>query len=311
MKKFFIFITFLFSGVLALQAQQQAEYTQYMFNNLAFNPAYAGSRGTLSAVAIYRMQWVGIDGAPRSFSINGHDLLGEKHGVGLHIENDKIGVHNRLSLFGNYAFHIPLNQAVHLSIGTTAGVFNYRSNWSEQPPKDVNDPIIAENTNKWMPNFGLGAHLYSEKYYVGLSVPRLLSNKLNDVTSGNLTLESKEYLHAWLTAGYVFDISDNVRFKPSTLVKVAKNAPVEADINASFLFNNAFWAGITYRTGDSVDLLLEYNFKNGLRIGYAYDLTTTKLSGYNSGSHEIMLGYDLTHKPKAGDENKVLSPRFF
>ena len=289
-------------------AQQDAEYTQYMFNSLVLNPAYAGSRDALSATAIYRHQWAGMDGAPRTLSLGGHSPIGDRVGVGLFLENDRIGVHNRFSLFGSYAYKIPVAADGNLSLGLQAGILSYASNWANLPNiQDPTDPNFQGQQSKLLPNFGIGAYYYTDRYYVGLSVPHLLANNLDDISP-----QAKQYMHYFLTGGMVFDINSDLKLKPSILIKhVPSLSPLEADLNVSLLFRDALWVGMGYRTADALLFLLEYQFPTGLRIGYSYDLTLTKLSGFNSGSHEIMLGIDLDTGSGGNSIQKVLSPRYF
>lgn len=298
---------------LNLYAQQDAQYTQYMFNGLVINPAYAGTRGAVSLTAIYRHQWAGFAGAPRSVSASIHSPVGNKMGLGFFLENDKIGVHNRLSAYGSYAYRIPINDATQLSLGLDAGLLYYSSDWTQAPnPVNPDDPQFANNVSRVLPNFGLGAYWYSDRYYVGLSVPHLLSSRLDDPDALNYV--SKYDMHLFLTGGVVFDLSESVKLKPTILLKsIPAKAPIEVDANINFLFNDAFWAGVGYHSGTGIAAILQYQFANNLRIGYAYDFNLNNLAPTNSGSHEIMLGWDFArNSPKAPkDKGKVLSPRYF
>jgi len=288
-------------------AQQDAQYTQYMFNNIVRNPAYTGTRQAVSALAIYRHQWAGLDGAPRTFSASVHSPVGSSMGLGLYVENDVIGVHNRLSVYGSYAYRIFIDDRSRLSIGLQAGILNYRSDWSQLGPlQDAGDMSFdpSQVYNKLLPNFGLGLYYYiDDLFYVGFSAPHLLDSSLDNVQQ-----VSNYDRHYFLSAGYVLDIADNVRFKPTILVKsVPAYAPFEFDINANFLLFEQLWLGIGYQTEMSIPFVAQYQFENGLRVGYAYDLGLSQLNNYHSGSHEIMLGFDFdSRKPE-----KIISPRFF
>lgn len=296
----------------SLRAQQDAQYTQYMFNSLVINPAYAGTRDAISLTAIYRHQWAGFDGAPRSFSASIHSPVADKMGVGFFLETDKIGVHNRVSAYGSYAYRIPTSEKTQLSIGLDAGILYYTSNWADAPnPSNPNDPQLANNVSNVIPNFGLGAYWYGDRYFVGFSVPHLLSNRLDDTDLLNYV--SKYDMHYFLTGGYVFDMGESVKCKPTVLLKsVPSKAPLEADFNLNFLFKDTFWAGIGYHTGSGIAAILQYEFANNLRLGYAYDFNLNGLSNTNSGSHEIMLGWDFARAKKSPkDKGKVLSPRYF
>lgn len=296
-----------------LSAQQDAQYTQYMFNSLVLNPAYAGTRDAVSLTALYRHQWTGFDGAPRTFSASIHSPVGEKMGLGFFLENDNIGVHNRLSAYGSYAYRIPINDKTQLSLGLDAGLLYYTSDWASAPnPIDPGDPQFSGTTSRVLPNFGLGAYWYNDRYYVGLSVPHLLSSRLDDPDALNYV--SKYDMHLFLTGGYVFDISESVKLKPTVLLKsVPAKAPLEFDANINFLFNDAFWVGVGYHTGSGIAAILQYQFANNLRLGYAYDFNLNNLAPTNSGSHEIMMGWDFARDTpkKTKDKDKVLSPRYF
>lgn len=308
-RKLLVFCCLLASYTLAF-AQQDAQYTMYFFNSLAYNPAYAGSVGLTSLTAIYRHQWAGFDGAPRTFAASIHSpIANQKMGLGFMLENDRLGIHNRLSAFGSYAYHIPMNDKVKLSLGLNAGMLYYTSNWADAPnPIDITDPNFQNTQTKVLPNIGLGAYLYSERYYVGLSVPHLLEGTLD-----NISALSKYDRHYFLTGGVVIDLNDKLRFKPSALLKYVPNAPLEADINLSFLLNDALWLGAAFHTGTGIAVpIIQYQFKNGLRLGYSYDYNLNGLAGSNSGSHEVMLGWDFAGNNKGGNaKDKVLSPRFF
>jgi type IX secretion system PorP/SprF family membrane protein len=295
-----------------LYAQQDAQYTQYMFNSLVINPAYAGTRDAVSLTALYRHQWTGFDGAPRTFSASIHSPVGDKMGLGFFMEADKIGVHNRVSAYGSYAYRIPTSEKTQLSIGLDAGILYYTSNWADAPnPIDPSDPQLANTVSNVIPNFGLGAYWYGDRHFIGFSVPHLLNNRLDD--NDVLNYVSKYDMHYFLTAGYVFDMGESVKFKPTVLLKsVPSKAPLEADVNLNFLFKEAFWLGVGYHTGSGIAAILQYEFANNLRLGYAYDFNLSKLSNTNSGSHEIMLGWDFARAKKATkDKGKVLSPRYF
>lgn len=291
-------------------AQQDAQYTHYMFNSLAFNPGYAGTRGALNFTALGRFQWVGVEGAPKTFVLSGHSpITNQNMGVGGWVETDRIGVHNRTSLFGNYAYHLPVSEQNALSLGLTAGFWHYASNWGNAGNiLNPDDPNAINESSKILPNFGLGAFFYGENYYAGLSAPHILAQKLDEIA-----LEAKQFLHLYLTGGYLFPLSEKLQLMPTALVKMTPNSsPVTFDVNANLIFDNKFGIGVGYRNSDAIDVMLQFNHKQ-LRIGYAYDLTLSQLKTFGSGSHEIMLGIDLGNKGNDdfGSDGKVLSPRFF
>ncbi len=294
------------------KAQQDAQYTQYMFNQMVLNPAYAGSKTGPSLTAIYRHQWAGFDGAPKTISGSFHTPFGQS-GIGLFIESDQIGLHDRLTANISYAYHIPIGKA-HWSLGVQGGLLNYSSNWTENQAFDPSDPNLASNESRLAPNFGLGTYIYGERFYLGFSVPHLLDSSLDNVSE-----VARRYKHYFGTAGVVIGMGPNLKLRPSVLVKaVPAVAPVEADLNLSLLIRDAFWVGAAYQTNDAVAFLLEYApTKGGIKLGYSYDLTLTELAGVNNGSHEIMLGWDFggTRGASGGSSSKggekILSPRYF
>lgn len=289
----------------SLKAQQNVQFTQYMYNTLAVNPAYAGSREVLNASALGRFQWVGIDGAPTSQTFYVHSPLpNEKMGLGFNITNDKIGPMNNTYIVGSYSYTLKLNEAGHkLSFGASAGLnmLNLKTAALDNTAGVGNDALFNTNVKTLKPNFGFGAYYHTDRFYTGLSAPKLLQNKINSSVN-----DSKENRHFYWICGGIFTINDMWKFKPTSMVKVTKNAPVSIDLTASFLFAEKLWMGVGHRFGDSFNALLGYKFTDQLQAGYAFDLTVTKLSKYNSGSHEIYLSYDFVF-----NKAKMKSPRYF
>lgn len=289
-------------------AQYEPMFTQYMFNEMFINPAYAGSRDNISATLLYRNQWVGIEGAPKTQTFSVHAPLGRnKTGVGLAVMNEEIGVTHQLSFLGNYAYRI-VTQKGYFSMGIQAGLINHQEKLADINAKDQGDPSFSANTPKLLlPNAGMGLYYYSDKFYIGLSVPRFIENKVE--VSNGLKVSNKanfKNFHYYLTGAYVFKTSENVKLKPSLMIKAVQGAPVEFDLNLNVLFHEIFWIGSTYRTGDAVALLTQVQITRQFRLGYSYDYTLTKLGKYNSGSHEITLGYDFNFR-----KSKVVTPRYF
>ncbi len=281
-------------------AQQEAHYTQYMFNGLVLNPAYAGSRDVMSAVAFYRHQWQGIDKAPRTVSLSLHGAASEKVGLGIHMENDRLGVHNRFNLHGSYAYRFRLGYG-QMSLGLRAGFHNYNSRWTETQLQDPDDQVFHTNENKLLPNFGFGAFYFTNQLFIGVSVPKILEQDIS------ITKVAKERRHYFLTAGLLIPMGVNLDLRPSMMMKaVPGDAPISTDINLSLLIQRALSLGVSYRIKDSWDFLVEYQLNHHLRLGYSYDLTATELRHENSGSHEIMLGYDFSF-----DRERIISPRHF
>lgn len=314
-----IFISTFFTHTHTAYAQQDTRYTQYAINNLVLNPAYTGSRDALSFLATYRNQWVNLDGAPKTFAFNAHAPFAGNNGAGIFLETEKIGIHNRTSVFASYAYHLPINPETNakLSLGVQAGVYHYQSNWADAPAKDGSDIIFQNNYSKTLPNFGLAAFYYTPTYYAGISIPFLLTAKFDSTTRLTTTAKAAaKDMPIFVSGGYVFDLNENLKLKPTALLKYVAKSPVQVDLNLQAIYQNALWGGIGYHSGDAINLLAGYQFKNSLRIGYSFDLSLNELAAYNKGSHEILLGYDLQLKKKGGDNNNkkeppILSPRFF
>ncbi|WP_410548836.1 type IX secretion system membrane protein PorP/SprF [Aureivirga sp. CE67] len=284
-------------------AQQEPQYTQYMYNTMVVNPAYAGQRNVLSISGLYRSQWIGISGAPETQTFGIHSpLRNEKIGLGLTVVNDKLGPANQLYVNGNFSYTIDLNENdLKLSFGVKAGFDYLKTDWSKGKFKNP-DQVYEENINQYSPSVGAGLYLHSEKWYVGLSVPSFLTTKHfreNEYAVG------KERLHYYLIGGYVFDLSNNLKFKPSTFLKAVSGSPLTVDLSANFLIYDQFTVGAAYRWDDSVSGLVGFQMSKDFFIGYAYDYSTTELRHYNDGSHEVMLRYEFRK------QSSYLSPRFF
>ncbi len=306
MKKY-IYITLSFVMLLAFtktsKAQQDAMYTQYMFNPLALNPAFAGSRNVVSATALYRNQWSGIKGAPETttFTIDA-PINDKKIGLGLQVFNDKLGITNTTGIVASGAYRIRMDKGT-LSFGLQGSLANFRANYQNVALDQTGtntDMAFQDNVNKTMFNIGTGIYYNSDKFYVGLSAPQLVPGKLAS------TPLSKQEIHLFLTAGVVFNLNDDFKLKPSILIKEVKGAPIEGDLNAMFWIKDVVGIGAQYRTNADVSGLLEVQATPQIRIGYAYDHSITTLQTFNSGSHEIMLRYEFGYV-----KNKFISPRFF
>lgn len=284
-------------------SQQDSQYTQYMYNTSLVNPAYAGSRETLSAFLLYRNQWVGLDGAPvtNNFSVN--TPLGDSNfGIGLNFINDKIGPVTENEISVDLAYFIQISENFKLSLGLkgTANLFNLDVN--KLRIYDPLDPQFQNIDTEFSPNVGAGLYLFSDKTYFGLSVPSFFeSYRYND---NNIEI-TKEKMHFYFIAGHVFTLSDNIDFKPAILTKVVEGAPLQTDITANFLFFDKLTLGGAYRWNAAVSLLAGFQISDSWFIGYGYDMETSKLSNYNSGSHEIFLRYEFLNR------SKVSAPRFF
>lgn len=290
----------------SIKAQQDAMFTHYMYNTLWLNPAYAGTRDAFTITGIHRSQWVGFDGAPIDQTLTMHTpIMKGKMGFGLSVLNDKIGPTKSTIIALDLDYQVKLNSKSKLSFGLKGLANFYNNNINSLKLDNQNDAAFAENTQRILPNAGAGIYYYRERFYVGISVPKLMENKFN---SNSLNATSKEQRHYFLILGTVFDLGKDLKFKPTCFVKATEAAPLEGDVTANFIIKDKINLGAMYRTGDAVGLLLGYNFTEQFTVGYSFDWSMANTTGkYNSGSHEIMLRYDLISKTKA----KIKSPRFF
>ncbi len=308
MKRIIIALVFFVSSCLQVNAQQEPMYTQYMFNMMAVNPGYAGSRGILSATALYRRQWAGMDGAPETGSI-AFDMAtrNEKVGLGIQAYHDKIGITNTSGFYATYAYRIRFRNSGTLAVGLQGGFSNYKADLTKVDLIEGGDPAFAQNINAILPAFGSGIYYNTDRFYAGFSIPNLVQSKLRkDQLYYETDVLAKKYMHFFFVAGYVFDLGESFKLKPSTLVKAVKGAPVQVDINANLWIKDLVSFGASYRTGDAVAGMFEVQVTNQLRIGYAYDHSITNLVKYNQGTHEVMLRYEF-----GWEKGKILSPRYF
>ena len=298
----------LFSFVLVLTsmfnyAQQDAQFTQYMYNTININPAYAGSRGALSIFALHRTQWVGLDGAPVTNTFSMNTPLNESNlGLGISIVNDKIGPTQENTISADISYSIPTSDSFKLSFGMKATANLFSLDVNKLNPVD-NDPSLHDFNNKFTPNIGAGIYLHSDKAYLGFSVPNFIeTNRYND----NEVAIFKEKINYYLIGGYVFTISNDIQFKPAGLLKIVQGAPIQADISGNFMFMEKLTVGVAYRWNAAMSGMVGFQISEGLHIGYGYDLETTHLDKYNSGSHEVFLRYDLFK-----NNTRMTTPRFF
>jgi type IX secretion system PorP/SprF family membrane protein len=288
-----------------LYAQQDALFTQYMFNGLVINPAYAGSQDALSVTASARKQWVGMDGAPSTQTLTAHaPLKNEKVALGMTFINDNIAVTHQYGMNAIYAYRLNLKEGRRLSFGLQAGFTQFRSQYSQLATRTANDPsFVSDQVSGFLPNFGTGLYYSTNKFYFGLSVPHLLSNLLNDTT---VAINSVQRRHFILNSGYVFTLSHDLKLKPSILVKAIQGAPVQIDLNTNLLIREVLWVGVSYRSFSSLNFLTQVQITDQLRFGYSYDISVNKLSTLNRGSHEIILNYNFSFL-----KSKVVTPRYF
>jgi type IX secretion system PorP/SprF family membrane protein len=287
--------------------QQDPMYTQYMYNTLSVNPAYAGSRDALSITGLLREQWVGIDGAPSTQSLVVHSpIYGDNMGLGLSVVNDQVGPIHQTMLFADYSYSIQTTDNAKLAFGLKAGMNILQGDLLSLHSNNSGDQAIYDISSKLLPNVGVGVYYYSDKGYLGLSAPKLLQQSISTYTNNNAS-DNVERRHYFLIGGYVFDLSEHIKFKPAFLVKAVSGAPLSIDLSGNFFFNEKFGVGLAHRFDDSFSGLLQYYVTPQFRIGYSYDFTTTDLRHYNSGSHELMLGYDFN----IIEDKRIHSPRFF
>lgn len=290
-------------------AQQDAIYSQYSFNPLAINPAYAGTRSSFSAVLLHRSQWVGIEGAPTTQSLAVHSPVNKsKLAFGFNMAYDKIGPSKNLNAAFTTAYHLKFKKSK-LSMALRAGFYNSvldKNKLEFQNTADIfNEGGVYTST---VPSFDFGLYYYKTKFYIGLSFTHISKHKFNFYEELFLNGGTSDYFlrtHVFLNTGYVFEVSDNFVFKPSLLFKSTEGALPNLDLSFNAMFYKKFWLGISFRNKSSVNFMTEFNITDFLRMGYAYDLSVNKLSNYNKGSHEIFIGFDFNLKSK-----KIVSPRY-
>jgi type IX secretion system PorP/SprF family membrane protein len=296
---------------LIIKAQQAPLYTHYMNNTLVANPAYAGSRDALTITALHRSQWVGFSGAPITETLTMHTPLRNKHiGLGLSVLNDKIGPTNNTSVFFDYAYIMKVTDKSKLALGLSAGLNIYHANLNSLLLDQQIDPAFQSDINNHVtPNFGFGVYYSRDRFYAGISVPDLLQNNYLLVNQENVnTLIGREQRHYFLITGAVINISENLAFKPTTLVKLTVAAPVQADLTASFIIMKRLMVGAMYRTGDAFGALVGFDITDVFHVGYSYDWSYgLKTSVYNQGSHELVLRYDIIFLSR----KQIHSPRNF
>jgi len=306
MKKIII-ISFLLSAFIGLKAQQEAQFSHYSFNTQAINPAYAGSRDALTITGLHRSQWVGFDGAPTTQTLTAHTpILSDKIGLGLSVLNDKIGPSNNTSLFADFAYRLPVSAKGTLAFGLKAG-FNLASvDLTDIDAFNPDDSFSSDLSGEFAPNFGAGIYYHTDSWYAGVSVPKLIENTLGtDSRGGNIIDEQRHY---WFIAGTVFPLSQNIKLKPTTFVKVTEGAPIVLDLTGMFIFHEKLELGGLFRTGDAIGILAGYNITPQLRVGYSFDFSYNNTTfRHNGGSHEVMLRYDFIFK----NSEKITSPRYF
>ncbi|WP_264564113.1 type IX secretion system membrane protein PorP/SprF [Flavobacterium sp. N3904] len=311
MKKL-LFLVFFFLSILKVVGQQDPLYTQYMYNMSVVNPAYAtATPSVLNLGTLYRTQWVGVEGAPKTFTLFAHTPINDKLETGFSLISDDIGdgAKKETNFYADIAYIVQLNETQKLSFGVKAGITSLNTNFNGfvlNSGDATTDKAFAENVNKTLPNLGVGAYYFTDNYYVGFSAPNLLSaehiKERSEISSLGI-----QNIHSFLTGGYVFNINDAFKFKPAVMAIFVKGAPVSLDFTANVLYNDKFELGVAYRVDDSVNILMNINVLPNFRVGYSYDYTLSNLSQFSSGSHEFVLLYNLDFLGKGYDK----SPRFF
>jgi type IX secretion system PorP/SprF family membrane protein len=287
--------------------QQNPLFSQYMFNGLVINPAYSGSHESMTLTAASRAQWTGLEGAPKTQVASFHSPLklsrSAAGGVFIH---DQIGVTNQYTVYGTYAYRIPVSAHAKIALGAQAGITHYRSNLSDLiivTPTGQPDPAFSQTESRYLPNLGIGAYFYSRRSYVGLSLPTLINNRWDNQDAIIKARQTRQY---FLSAGHVFDIGTNLKLKPNVLLRWVEGGPFQYDLNANLLIHEIIWLGVSYRMKDSFDWLAQWNITSQLSLGYSYGYPTSNLASTQYGTHEIVLNYNIKR-----NRNIVYSPRYF
>ena len=289
-----------------ISAQQDPQYTQYMYNMNIINPAYAGISEGLSVGALYRSQWVGLDGGPETFTFNIHSPVGKQLALGLSVISDKIGPVEETNAYVDVSYTIPVGMETRLAFGVKGGFTFHDIAIAESQITlvDLSDPFFANAINETTPNIGAGVYFYKpNKYYISISVPNILNGVHLDANDIKIGSESE---HLFTAAGYVFDLSENFKLKPHALLKYAFDAPVSYDLNANLFMYDLVEFGIGYRLDDSFSTMINFQVTKDLRIGYAYDAINSGLDIVTNSSHEVFINYDFNFSSKVSR-----SPRYF
>lgn len=311
MKNLTLTVLLLMVSIGGLMAQQDAQYTQYMYNTISVNPAYAGSRGVLSITGLHRSQWVGLDGAPTTQTLNVHSPVSRRVGLGLSIVNDEIGNGTNQDTYfdATFSYTVPTSDTGKLSFGLKAGghLLNIDFNQLQNYSNEAGTLGLSNIDKKFSPNFGAGVYYHTNQFYLGLSVPNFLETQHFD-TSGTSSSLAQERLNIYLITGYVFDLNPNLKFKPAGLLKAVSGAPLQIDLSANFMLQEKFTLGVAYRWDAALSALVGFQISDQLMLGLAYDKEVTELgnTAFNAGSFEAMLRYEFKSKYK-----NIIAPRFF
>ncbi|MTG98710.1 type IX secretion system membrane protein PorP/SprF [Myroides albus] len=302
-----LFSAYLFLLTNLLFAQQDPQYTQYMYNHAVINPAYVGTVDYLTIYGQYRSQWVGLEGAPKTSNFSLNSPLGS-NGLsgGINFVNDRIGAMEENTISLDFGYTIALDYQYNLAFGIKGQANFLNVDYTKLKAFKPEDPLLQSNiNNKFRPNVGVGIMVYSDRAYIGISAPTLLSTYVYDDNEEITTVRKKT--HLYLTGGYIFDVSDEVRVKPAVLIKGVQGSPLQVDLTANVLFFNRFTLGAAYRWDAAISGLVGFQINNNLMIGYSYDADTTSLRKTNSGSHEVFMRYQLFNNRA----QKVTTTRFY
>lgn len=302
-KNVFFLLLFLVSIDFSMWAQMDPQYSHYMYTTTYINPAYAGSENFTNITGAYRSQWIGLDGAPKTASLSVNAPYNEKIGIGASLINDNIGAMKENNLAIDLSYGVKFDD-FKLAFGIKTSLNLLSVDFSRLRIFNEGDPIFANNINNQVkPNIGTGVYAYSDKFYIGVSVPQLLMTKRYNAE--NYSVINKK-LHTYFIGGYVFDLDYNLKLKPAFMVKAIDGAPLQADLSVNFLYAEKFNVGISYRIASTFSTLCGFQVTDNLFLGYSYDTEVTKLSNYNSGSHELFIGFKIF---KRG--TKPYTSRFF
>jgi len=305
-KKEVLWVLLILFSVNKVVAQTTPVFSQYMFNMMILNPAYAGSREVPSITALYRQQWVGIPGEPRTSTLAmDMPMNNNKLGIGLQLSDDRLGLEKSTSLNLSVATHVKVSENGTLSGGLQAGFMNYRANLT-QVTTFVSDPTFNVNINKWMPAAGLGLFYNTTNFYAGISAPDILKSRLTDIETATTGVKGINDFHIFTTMGYVIDVNEDIKLKPSMLLKMASGAPAQVDFNTNVWLQNKLGLGVSYRTGDAFVGMVEFQISPQFRVGYSYDQAVSNLKTFSQGSHEFMIRYEF-----GSSLGNIISPRYF
>ena len=311
MKKVLIFLL-LVNFVTYSYGQQHIQLSQYMLNQYIVNPGVTGTGGLVDVATSYRVQWLGLPGAPRTYYLTAHAPLGETregrgiknrakahHGIGLNFTGDKAGLINRNLLSLSYAYNLPLTDEIRLSTGASLGIQQYRIEGSKAEMIGEDPALPAQDLTQIMPDVSVGSFLYSERFYVGLALNQILKNRL-DYQLNNAAVKELGHLnyHFFLTGGYSFSFHEDWEIIPSVMVRYVSPAPPSVDLNGKIRFRKLVWLGASYRHKDAIALMGGLRIINWFNIGYAYDATTSPLSQFQNNTHEVMLRFSLLLEDK-------------